>query len=187
MKRFRFLALTLLTAAACATEVRAQTVDGLLWGVDPATGRSCPYATPNVAQPGMSYIIAYGKLDKQKYNGYNAPTISYDNLTPFLYVTPLNAQGQPVAAQMVQFQGTASNNTGGFSFNTSNSWDPTANGGMGGTKPFAGFAAGSYEVKVVAKITLYTPAKENPPPQPPTPAKTEKRDAILLTSPFQIR
>lgn len=189
MMRFHTLALALLTTAAVATDARAQqaAVDGLLWGTNPTTGRSCPYAQPILTKPGFSYIVAFGKLDKVKYNGYNAPTISYTIDVAFMYVTPLNAQGQPVGAQMVQFKGTADNASGNFSFNTSKFWDPKANNGMGGEVDFAGFPAGSYEVKVVAKVALTTPEKENPPPQPPTPAKVDKRDAVLLTTPFQIR
>lgn len=192
MKLFRFSLLALLIAAVAMLEVQAQPappplVDGLLWGVNPQTGQSCPYTVPNPSPAKLGpYIAASGKLDRVKYNGYNAAYITYEFDVVFLYVTPLNAQGQPVAAQVIQFQGTGSNDTGNFGFVTTNRWDPNANNKMGGEVPYAGFPIGKYEVKVVAKIKLVTPEKQNPPPMPPTPATTEKRDAILLTTPFEV-
>ncbi len=188
MKLFRFFVMTLLMGAGLTTDVLAQqpVVDGLLWGTNPYTGQSAPSVLPNPAPNSRPHISAFGKLDKVKYNGYSTPGIGFDSTTLFMYVTPLDAQGQPIAAQMIQFKGTGENVDGTFAFNTSKKWDPTANGGMGDLVDFAGFPAGSYQIRVVAKIVLTTLEKQNPPPQPPTPASTVKRDAILLTSPFTV-
>ena len=46
-----------------------------------------------------------------------------------------------------------------------------------------GFAAGFYRIKVVAKVRLVTPVTATPKAD----ERTEKRDAIIITTPFEFR
>lgn len=159
-------------------------VDGLLWGVVPTTGQSCPFVTPPLTpRPKFSHLTAFGALDDLKYDGVAGPTIAFDSTDVFLEVTPLDAKSAPLPARTVRFRGTAENNSREFAFDTWQRWDAAAAGGAGAEVPFMGFAAGFYRIKVVAKVRLVTPATATPKAD----ERTEKRDAILMTTPFQFR
>ena len=94
-------------------------VDGLLWGVEPTTGQSCPFVTPPLTpRPKFSHLTAFGALDGVKYDGVTGPTIAFDSTDVFLEVTPLNAKSEPIPAQTVRFRGTGENNTREFAYDT---------------------------------------------------------------------
>lgn len=180
------LALSLLagTTRPNGDQVLVPPADGLLWGVEPTTGQSCPFVVSQEdPRPKFSHLSAFGKLDRGKFDGGAEPNISFDDAILVLSVTPLDAKNVPVAGKAVEFRGTGDDETGEFRFDTATRWDPKSNAKKGSEVPFAGFPAGNYEVKVVAKIRLLTPAKA----MPKANEKTEKRDAMLVTTPFQIR
>ena len=180
------VALSLIAGMTCPNgdQVVVPPADGLLWGVEPTTGKSCPFVVPqDDPRPKFSHVSAFGKLDRIKFDGGAEPRISFDDTILVLSVTPLDAKNVPVAGKAVEFRGTGDDETGEFRFDTATRWDPKANAKKGAEVPFVGFPAGFYEVKVVAKIRLLTPAKA----APKADEKTEKRDALLVTTPFEIR
>lgn len=171
------------TAHPDGDQVQARPADGLVWGVEPTTGQSCPFVAPQEApRPKLSHVSAYGKLDRTKYDGATQPGISFDGTVVTLSVTPLDAGNVPVADKAVEFRGTVDDDSGEFRFDSATRWDRKANGQKGAAVPFFGFPAGLYEVKVVARVRFVPPAKATPNAD----EKDEPRDARLITTPFRI-
>ncbi len=189
MKLSRFATLALLFVVSSITQTAFGQIppadktakDGLLWRVRPSDGRSYPLAV-KILQGPNSYIQAQGKLDRLKYTGYgDSPLIAYEILELIVYVTPLNAQGQPVAGAETLLRALGDNDTGNFGL-VDGTKRMVKQGDVYVDQPFDGFPPGSYEVKAVAKIVLSTPEKQNPPPLPPTPPDVCKREAVLITN-----